>query len=181
MSDGVAQVHFVMRQATLGDVPAIVTLVESAYRGDVSRAGWTTEADFLDGQRIDVPGVADIIVKPGSVIILAKSDDGTLLACCHIEKQGAACYFGMFSVRPGMQGSGIGRHMLAEAERFASTTWKSIKMEMTVISIRTELIQWYERRGYQRTGRFKPFPYGDERFGIPKRDDLQFELMEKAL
>jgi GNAT superfamily N-acetyltransferase len=181
MSDGVAQVHFVVRHAEARDVATIVGLVESAYRGEVSRAGWTTEADFLDGQRIDVPGVAEIIAKPNSVVILAESDDGTLLACCHIEKQGDACYFGMFSVRPGMQGSGIGRGMLAEAETFAHTKWKSAKMEMTVISIRAELIHWYERRGYQRTGRFKPFPYGDERFGIPKRDDLQFELMEKAL
>ena len=171
----------VLRHAVAADVPAIVTLVESAYRGDVSRSGWTTEADFLDGQRVDVAGVTDIIVKPGSVVLLAERSDGDLLACCHIEKQAGACYFGMFSVRPGLQGSGIGRRMLAEAERFARDEWKSIKMEMTVISIRDELIAWYERRGYRRTGIFKPFPYGDARFGIPKRDDLRFELLEKRL
>lgn len=171
----------VVRHAVAADVPAIVILVESAYRGDVSRGGWTTEADFLDGQRVDVPGVTDIVVKPDSVVILAERPDGELLACCHIEKQGNACYFGMFSVRPGLQGSGIGRRMLAEAERFSHDEWKSIKMEMTVISIRDELIAWYERRGYRRTGIFKPFPYGDARFGIPKRDDLRFELMEKTL
>lgn len=169
-----------MRHAVAADVPAIVALVESAYRGDISRKGWTTEADFLDGQRVDVGGVTDIVVKPGSVVMLAERA-GELLACCHIEKQGSACYFGMFSVRPGLQGSGIGRRMLDEAERFARTEWKSIKMEMTVISIRDELIAWYERRGYRRTGVFKPFPYGDERFGIPKRDDLRFELLEKRL
>ena len=172
---------FVVRHAIAADVPAIVALVESAYRGDVSRGGWTTEADFLDGQRVDVAGVTDIIVKPDSVVILAERSDGALLACCHIEKQGSACYFGMFSVRPGLQGSGIGRRMLAEAERLARDEWKSIKMEMTVISIRDELIAWYERRGYHRTGIYKPFPYGDERFGIPKRDDLRFELLEKRL
>jgi ribosomal protein S18 acetylase RimI-like enzyme len=181
MSDGVAQVHFVVRHATAADVGAIVALVESAYRGDISRLGWTTEADFLDGRRVDTAGVAEIVGKRDSIVLLAESDDATLLACCHIEKQGVACYFGMFSVRPGMQGSGIGRRMLAEAENVGRTMWKSEKVEMTVISIRTELITWYERRGYHRTGRFKPFPYGDERFGIPKRDDLQFELMEKAL
>ena len=87
----------------------------------------------------------------------------------------------MFSVRPGLQGSGLGRFMLTTAENFARAEWKCIKMEMTVISIRAELIAWYERRGYHRTGRFKPFPYGDARFGIPKRDDLQFELLEKLL
>jgi ribosomal protein S18 acetylase RimI-like enzyme len=173
--------EFLMRRAATADVPAIVTLVESAYRGDVSRSGWTTEADFLDGQRVDVPGVTDIVVKPDSVVLLAERSDGELLACCHIEKKGGACYFGMFSVRPGLQGSGIGRRMLAQAEHLARNEWKSVKMEMTVISIRDELIAWYERRGYHRTGIYKPFPYGDERFGIPKRDDLRFELMEKTL
>ena len=169
------------RLATPADVAVIVPLVESAYRGDVSRKGWTTEADFLDGQRIDVAGVLDVIEKPGSIVFLGENTQGELLACCHIEKQHEACYFGMFSVRPGQQGSGIGRFMLAAAERFAHAEWKCIKMEMTVISIRAELIAWYERRGYRRTGRFKPFPYGDERFGIPKRDDLRFELLEKQL
>ena len=173
--------EFLMRRAVATDVPAIVTLVESAYRGDVSRGGWTTEADFLDGQRVDVAGVTDIVVKPDSIVLLAERADGALLACCHIENNGNACYFGMFSVRPGLQGSGIGRRMLAEAERIARDEWKSIKIEMTVISIRDELIAWYERRGYRRIGVFKPFPYGDERFGIPKRDDLRFELMEKSL
>jgi ribosomal protein S18 acetylase RimI-like enzyme len=173
--------EFLMRHAVPTDVPAIVALVESAYRGDVSRGGWTTEADFLDGQRVDVAGVTNIIVKPESIVLLAERADGALLACCHIEKQGGACYFGMFSVRPGLQGSGIGRWMLTQAEEFARSEWKSVKMEMTVISIRDELIAWYERRGYRRTHVFKPFPYGDERFGIPKRDDLRFELMEKFL
>jgi ribosomal protein S18 acetylase RimI-like enzyme len=178
--DHVDTAELTIRRAVAADVPAIVALVESAYRGDVSRKGWTTEADFLDGQRVDVAGVTGIVVKADSVVMLAERD-GELLACCHIEKQGGACYFGMFSVRPGLQGSGIGRRMLDEAERFARTEWKSIKVEMTVISIRDELIAWYERRGYRRTGVFKPFPYGDERFGIPKRDDLRFELLEKRL
>jgi GNAT superfamily N-acetyltransferase len=181
MTDVEASVAWTVRRAVVADVPAIVQLVESAYRGDVSRKGWTTEADFLDGQRIDAAGVVEIIGKPDSVVFLGEDATGALLACCHLEKQGDACYFGMFSVRPGMQGSGLGRFMLASAERFARAEWKCAKVEMTVISIRAELIAWYERRGYRRTGRFKPFPYGDERFGIPKRDDLQFELLEKKL
>jgi ribosomal protein S18 acetylase RimI-like enzyme len=182
------------RDAAAFDVPGIVGLVESAYRGDVSRKGWTTEADFLDGQRTDLTGVADIIGKPLSRVLLgeipaqgsghAATDSGQgrqLLACCHLEKLGDACYFGMFSVLPTLQGGGIGRLMVSEAERIASAEWKCTKMEMTVISIRDELIAWYERRGYRRTGVYKPFPYGDERFGIPKRDDLRFEVLEKAL
>ncbi len=181
MTDVDANVAWTVRRAVAADVPAIVHLVESAYRGDISRRGWTTEADFLDGQRIDVAGVDEIIEKSGSIVLLGENTDGELLACCHIEQQGAACYFGMFSVRPGLQGSGIGRFMLTAAENLARAEWKCIKMEMTVISIRAELIAWYERRGYHRTGRFKPFPYGDERYGIPKRDDLEFELLEKPL
>jgi GNAT superfamily N-acetyltransferase len=168
------------RDATAADVAAIVALVESAYRGDVSRKGWTTEADFLDGQRVDVAGVAEVIAKPGSRVVLAERD-GLMLACCHVEKQGDVGYFGMFSVQPDLQGGGIGKQMMHEAERIARDEYNCIKMEMTVISIRDDLIPWYERRGYQRTGVFKPFPYGDERFGIPKRDDLRFEVLAKAL
>jgi ribosomal protein S18 acetylase RimI-like enzyme len=173
------------RDATPADVAAIVALVESAYRGDASKAGWTTEAELLDGQRVDMAGVAEIVTKPGSRVLLAEgaSPGATrdLIACCHLERQRDSCYFGMFSVKPRQQGSGIGKRMLLEAERIAREAWRSVRMEMTVISIRDELIAWYERRGYRRTGRFKPFPYGDERFGIPKRDDLRFELLEKRL
>jgi ribosomal protein S18 acetylase RimI-like enzyme len=168
------------REAVPADVRAIVALVESAYRGDASRAGWTTEADLLDGQRVDVVSVAEIVIKRGSSVLLAEID-GVLVACCHLEKQGQACYFGMFSVKPTQQGSGVGKLMIVEAERIAREEWKCTKMEMTVISVRDELIAWYERRGYRRSGLFKPFPYGDARFGIPKRDDLRFELMVKPL
>jgi ribosomal protein S18 acetylase RimI-like enzyme len=168
------------RLATVTDVAAIVPLVESAYRGDVSRKGWTTEADLLDGQRTDPAGVAELIAKPGSCMLLAERD-GALLACANLEKRGDAGYFGMFSVRPDLQGAGIGRAMLAEAERLAREDWQCREMQMTVISVRDELIAWYERRGYRRTGIHSPFPYGDARFGLPKRDDLRFELLVKSL
>ncbi len=164
----------------LADIPALVALVESAYRGDISRKGWTTEADMLDGQRIDPAGIAEIIAKAASRVIVFERN-GRFLACCHIEKQDRACYFGMFAVDPALQGGGVGRLAMIEAERAARDDFGCDEMQMTVISIRDELIAWYERRGYHRTGIFKPFPYGDERFGIPKRDDLRFELMKKAL
>lgn len=176
----IVETPLAFRNAVPADVPAIVALVESAYRGDASRAGWTTEADLLDGQRVDAMGVAEIIAKADSRILLGVSG-ARLRVCCHIEKQDEACYFGMFSVQPKRQGAGIGKRMLAEAERIARDEWKCKKMEMTVISVRNELIAWYERCGYRRTGKFKPFPYGDERFGIPKRDDLRFEILEKPL
>lgn len=170
--------HF--RNAKLDDISAIVALVESAYRGDASRIGWTTEANILEGQRIDVAGVRTALEKPNSIILLAEIA-GELMACCHIEKTGDAGYFGMFSVNPASQGSGIGKAVLAEAERLAKTLWQSQRMEMTVIDIRDELIAFYIRHGYRRTGKHLPFPYGDERFGVPLRDDLRFEVLEKEL
>jgi GNAT superfamily N-acetyltransferase len=180
MSSVVERSSATFRLATPADVPALVALVESAYRGDVSRKGWTTEADLLDGQRTDPAGVAGLIAEQGSCMLLAERD-GTLLACANLEKRGDTGYFGMFSVRPDLQGGGIGRATLAEGERIARDDWHCREMQMTVISVRDELIAWYQRRGYERTGKYSPFPYGDERFGIPKRDDLRFELLVKRL
>ncbi|MBC9716037.1 GNAT family N-acetyltransferase [Streptomyces sp. TRM66268-LWL] len=168
------------RDATLEDVVALVALVESSYRGDASRAGWTTEADLLEGQRTDPDGVRDVIETEGSRLVVAHRD-GELVACCQLENRGDAAYFGMFSVRPGLQGGGLGKAVLAEAERFARQEWRVREMHMTVIAQREDLIAWYERRGYRRTGKFTPFPYGDERFGVPRRPDLKFELLVKEL
>lgn len=169
------------RIAQIDDISSLIALVESAYRGEVSRAGWTTEADLLDGQRIDVESLKKTLAAPDSRILIAEKD-GEMLACCHIEKHlNFVTYFGMFSVRPGLQGGGIGKLLLAEAEREAREDFDCQRMEMTVIDIRESLINFYERRGYSRTGIHKPFPYGDERFGIPKRDDLRFEILAKDL
>lgn len=176
----VTQFPLVFRAARASDIDAILALVQSAYRGDASRQGWTTEADLLDGQRIDPVGIAELIAKPDSRILLAESD-GDLLACAQLERLDESGYFGMFSVRPNLQGRGVGHAVLAEAERIARDEWGCSQMRMTVISVRDELIAWYERRGYRRSGVYQPFPYGDERFGIPKRDDLRFEILLKPL
>lgn len=168
------------RAANAADVPALVDLVTSAYRGDRSRAGWTTEADFLDGNRIDPEVLLADIARPQSRVLVMDNDEG-LLACAHVAIEDGAGYFGMFSVQPAMQGAGIGKTMLAEAERIVRDEWCVSTMRMTVIDIRDSLIAFYERRGYRRTGVFKPFPYGDTRFGIPLRDDLRFEVLEKTL
>ena len=170
----------VIRAAGTADVHAIVALVESAYRGDSGRRGWTTESDLLDGRRTDAELVAALLVSPDSQILLALSDD-VLVACCHIERHGDSAYFGMFAVNPTLQGAGLGKTLLAAAERLARDSWHCTAMHMTVIDVRAELIAWYERRGYRRTGEYKPFPYGDERFGIPRRDDLRFELLIKSI
>ena len=174
------------RAGTAADTDAVVALVESAYRGDASRVGWTTEADLLDGRRTGADDIAAILARPRSRLLLAdlpstgSGQAWELVACAHVAEEDGAGYFGMFSVQPGLQNSGIGKAMLAEAERIARDEWKLPTMRMTVIDVRDALIAWYERRGYRRTGKHKPFPYGDARFGIPKRGDLRFEILEKA-
>ncbi len=168
------------RDAGPADVDALVALIESAYRGDASRAGWTTEADILQGQRTDPQGVADVIESPAARL-LAVERDGVLVACCQLEHRGEHAYFGMFAVSPAEQGAGLGKLIIAEAERVAREEWGAGEMHMTVISVRDDLIAWYERRGYRRTGKMTPFPYGNERFGIPQRADLEFELLVKEL
>ena len=168
------------RNAAPADIDALVALVTCAYRGDASRAGWTTEADLLDGNRIDPDVLRADLERPRSRVLLAEGHDG-LQACAHVAEEDGAGYFGMFAVRPGLQGGGLGTRLLAECERIACEEWQLPVMRMTVIDVREELIAYYERRGYRRTGRFKPFPYGDARFGLPKRDDLRFEVLEKSL
>lgn len=172
------------RSAEPADIEAIVALTESAYRGDASRVGWTTEADLLDGQRTDAAEVAALLANPHVMLLLAERD-GQLLASCVLERlsgeHAGDGYFGMFSVRPDAQGNGTGRALLTEAERVARDQWHARAMRMTVIDVRAELIAWYARRGYRRTGEYRSFPYGDPRFGIPKRDDLRFEWLVKDL
>ena len=172
---------FEIRPAALTDVPALVALVNSAYRGDSSRAGWTTEADLLGGQRIDDGRLAEDLATPGHVVLLHERD-GAPVACVHIERTGTDdCYLGMLTTRPTTQGAGIGKAMLDAAERWATDHWGVRTMHMTVIAQRRELIAWYERRGYHQTGERKPFPYADVRFGLPKRDDLEFVVLRKEL
>lgn len=168
------------RDAADADVDALVALIESAYRGDSSRAGWTTEADILEGQRTDPEGVLAVIKLPDSRLLTVERD-GTVVACCQLEHRGGHAYFGMFAVSPKLQGAGLGKVIIAEAERTVRELWGAQELHMTVISVRNDLIAWYERRGYRRTRRMTPFPYGDERFGIPQRDDLRFERLVKEL
>ncbi|HEY7323429.1 MAG TPA: GNAT family N-acetyltransferase [Streptosporangiaceae bacterium] len=159
----------------------IVQLVESAYRGEASRTGWTTEADLLDGQRTDADAVAEMLRDPVSTLLLAE-EAGQLVGCCRLERRpGGEAYFGLFSVQPVRQGEGVGRQLLAEAERMARDDWSATAMVMTVIAQRADLIAWYERRGYQRTGETEPFPYGNVRYGIPRRPDLVFAVLAKPL
>lgn len=166
------------------DLPAVAALVNSAYRGESSRRGWTTEADLIGGQRTD-PGslAADLAASPGArLLVLREAPDGAPLGCVWLEPadDAAIWHLGMLTIRPDLQASGRGRELLAAAEAAAKAlgAWR---IRMSVIALRAELIAWYGRRGYAPTGATRPFPYGDPRLGEPRRDDLSFLVLEKRL
>jgi GNAT superfamily N-acetyltransferase len=169
------------RVATAADAPAIVALVESAYRGEGSKQGWTTEADFLEGQRTDLNEVLEVIAAPDQAIVLA-FDQGILRATAQLDASAKpAAMFGMFAVDPTRQSGGVGKALLAECERRALADFACTEMIMWVIWLRESLIAFYQRRGYRINGKQHPFPYGDANFGLPKREDLYFIEMSKAL
>jgi ribosomal protein S18 acetylase RimI-like enzyme len=168
------------RLAEPADVQRLLALVHSAYRGDASRAGWTTEADLLDGQRTDPQELCELIAAADTQLIVAE-EAGELVASVLLKLQTDAAYVGMLSVRPELQARGIARALLAEVERRVQQDGRASRIEMTVIAQRAELIAWYARRGYLDTGETRPFPYGDERFGLPRRPDLYFRLLAKPV
>jgi ribosomal protein S18 acetylase RimI-like enzyme len=165
-------------KAVVEDAPELNSLVNSAYRGDSSRQGWTTEADLLDGTRIDANGIAELIKTQGTTL-LKYVDEDKILGCVELKKSEGKLYLGMLTVRPNLQGKGIGKALLNAAEVEAKNQ-SCTSIYMTVISVRKELIDWYIRHGYQLTGERKPFAFTDPRFGQPKMK-LEFVVMEKKL
>ena len=168
-----------VEQATIQDIPELVTLVNSAYRGDASKKGWTTEADLLLGElRTDAASLEHIFSNEDDVILKYTTDEGLIAGCVYLQKQGEKLYLGMLSVNPLLQAGGIGKQLLMAAELHAKQTGCHT-ITMTVISAREELIAWYMRRGYLLTGLNKPFPV-DEKFGVPTQE-LLFEVLEKQI
>jgi ribosomal protein S18 acetylase RimI-like enzyme len=165
-------------RAVLDDVPRLESLINSAYRGESSKKGWTTEADFLEGMRTDKDSLVEMINDPHAVILKYCDDDNILQGCVYLEKKNDQMYLGMLTVSPMQQAKGIGKILLAASEKFAKDE-NCYEIEMTVISIRDELIGWYEKHGYSKTGEKKPFP-SDIKFGIPKIP-LEFVVMKKKL
>lgn len=169
-----------LRAAVVEDAEAVAQLVNSAYRGESSRLGWTTEADLLGGQRTDPGKILEMIAAPGSVLLVGGLEG--IQVCVYLsQKSESRAYLGMLTVQPTLQDRGWGAQLLAQAEEWARKNWQTQTMEMTVITKRNELIEWYVRRGYSRTDRNEAFPYGDSRFGEPRVDDLEFIVLEKAL
>lgn len=177
--------HIEFTQADQSHIDRIVTLVNSAYRGETGKKGWTTESDLLDGQRTDSESIADIINKEDSVILIAEDEEAdaeaeTLVGCVHLEKQGTDLHLGMLTVSPNYQNKKIGKMLLSEAEAFADF-WDCTHVAIEVITQRSELIAWYEKRGFVPTGEFKEFPMDNPKFGIPKVSELRFQIMKKKV
>ncbi len=171
------------RPATTDDVDAVVAVVEAAYRGEPTHAAWTTEAHLLGGQRVDATMVTDAVLGPDTEVVVATDpSDGEVVACCEVARPDDRGHsvLGMFAVDPRRQAAGLGRRVLAAGERLAADLGATA-VELHVFEVRTELIDWYRRRGYRTTGERVPFPYGDERFGLPRRDDLWFSVLVKAV
>jgi GNAT superfamily N-acetyltransferase len=165
-------------KATVADVPDLNILVNSAYRGETSQLGWTSEAHLLDGIRIDETTLTSYF-NDGKVIILKNTNDGgQITGCVYLEVRTPKLYVGMFSVSPLLQGKGIGKDLLMAAETCAKQL-NCDKLIITVISTRSELIDWYQRRGFKATGEIEPFHEGTK-FGIPKQH-IELIVMEKKV
>jgi ribosomal protein S18 acetylase RimI-like enzyme len=168
------------RRAAPVDVESLVQLIRSAYRGESSRQGWTSESDLVGGDRISAEQTLALIEGPNSMMLVF-GEENTIIACCHVEDRGSSlAYFGTFAVAPTAQGTGLGRRVMAEAERSAVLTFKSTVLELTVLAQQENLIAWYERLGFSRSGETREFP-ADAEFARPLRDDLYFVVLTKSL
>jgi ribosomal protein S18 acetylase RimI-like enzyme len=165
--------------ATIQDIPAIKVLLNSAYRGESSRKGWTTEADLIAGDvRTDDNDLEQVMGEEGSIFLLIKSMNDQLQACINIQQHDNKIYLGMFAVQPDLQGKGVGKTMLQAADEYAKSRGCSA-IYMSVISVRKELIAWYNRQGFLPTGEMKPF--NEDALTGAHLQPLQFLMLEKEL
>jgi ribosomal protein S18 acetylase RimI-like enzyme len=171
---------FRIRAARPADAEVLAALIRAAYRGEDSRAGWTSEADLVEGERINPGQVRAMITDTGSLMLVGEDTD-RIVACCQVRNEGAGlAYFGTFAVSPQAQGAGLGRQLMTEAEHQAITTFGATRLEMTVLAPQDKLIAYYERRGFHRTAETRPFP-ADPIYARPLRDGLYFVVLEKSL
>ena len=171
-----------LHRAVEADYAGIVDLANLAFRGSGANASWNTEAVFIEGQRLNESLLREDLVKPEVHLLTYREDpDGPLLGTVLLEeRKEAVWYLGLLTIRPDLQKRQLGRDLLAAAEDFARAR-RGRRIRMTVVNVRDTLIAWYQRRGYCLTGETQPFPYGDERFGRPLRDDLHFVVLEKDI
>jgi ribosomal protein S18 acetylase RimI-like enzyme len=172
-----------LSRAVEDDYEEIVDLVNLAFRGTGVEASWSSEGDYIEGQRLNEDLLReDLATKPDAQLLTYREEpDGALLGTVWLEpKEDDVWYLGLLTVRPDLQSRQMGRTLLAAAEGFAKERGAQ-RIRMSVVNVRATLISWYERRGYILTGETQPFPYGDERFGRPLRDDLDFVILEKKI
>lgn len=170
--------QLLFRPAEVADSASIAELVNAAYRGETSRQGWTTEADLLEGLRTTATEVQRLIGTPDTLILIGVRHDEIMASVC-LEHDAGAVHIGMFTVHPALQGMGVGKQLLTYAESISQQRWKVRKFLMHVISVRQELIDFYVRRGYRRTGTMRPFPVNPAMWQ-PRMTGLQLELLEKS-
>ncbi|MBS1512052.1 MAG: GNAT family N-acetyltransferase [Bacteroidetes bacterium] len=165
--------------ATTADAEAIAQLLNSAYRGEGSKQGWTTEAHLIDGEvRTNATGVVEVIQQPGSVMLTCRNDEQQIIGCVNLQRHDDKVYLGMLSVVPQLQGAGTGKQLLKAADEYA-VQHRCSAVYMTVISVREELINWYKRHGYTDTGIRKPFT--EDGVSGRHKQQLEFMVMEKKL
>lgn len=165
--------------ATLQDIPKLVALINSAYRGDVSKKGWTTEADLLLGElRTDETTVEELMNTKGVMFLKCVNERKEIEGCVYLHQKENRLYLGMLSVSPMLQSQGTGKQLMGAAANYAKQLGCN-SIFMRVISVRQELINWYEKQGYFKTGQTEAFP-NDDRFGIPTQP-LEFLIMEKMI
>jgi GNAT superfamily N-acetyltransferase len=172
-----------LARAVEADYVPIIELVNLSFRGVGASAGWNSEADFIEGQRLTESLLRDdLAAKPDAFLLTYREDpNGDLLGTVWLEpKNNRVWYLGLLTVRSDLQNRQLGRALLAAAEGFAKQRG-ACRIRMSVVNARDTLIAWYERRGYLLTGETQPFPYDDQRFGIPLREDLHFVLLEKDI
>jgi GNAT superfamily N-acetyltransferase len=162
------------------DIPAVVALMNVAFRGRGQQASWSTEEGYIEGDRTNADMLReDIAAHPDAALLLWRDADNALLGCVWMQpEENNVWYLGSLAVMPLQQNGGLGRRLLTAAEDWALARGMR-EIKMTVVHVRTALIEWYARRGYLPTGESKPFPYGDERFGRPTRDDLYFVVLSR--
>jgi ribosomal protein S18 acetylase RimI-like enzyme len=171
-----------LEPAAESDFGEIVDLANMAYRGTSGAESWSSEASVIEGQRLDESLLREqCTVSPEARMLIYRDEGGAILGMVWLDpKADGVWYLGLLTVRPDQQERHLGSALLAAAEDYARVR-AGLRIRMTVVHVRSALIAWYERRGYALTGETEPFPYGDERFGRPLRDDLYFVVLEKEI
>jgi ribosomal protein S18 acetylase RimI-like enzyme len=170
-----------LQTAKQADIPGIVAMMNAAFRGAAGERGWSVESEYIAGQRTNESLLREEIAGGAEYLVARDSVTSALNGCVSLQAiTPDKWYLGSLTVPPALQNSGFGRRLLTAAEEYAAAHGART-IEMTVVHVRDTLIAWYERRGYRRTGESRPFPYGDNRYGTPLRNDLEFVVLERQL